>query len=108
MPGCRRSSAEPGRHSTPASPPTCSPPGISGRGAAAEYLARLLAEQPPVRRYERKKLTDREVLDMIPSRLAQAPAMPASRLLREFRDAGYACEQQRFAQLYRTVTGARQ
>jgi hypothetical protein len=82
--------------------------GISGRGAAAEYLARLLAEQPPVRRYERRKLTDGEVSEMISCRLAQAPTMPASRMLREFRDAGYACEQQRFGQLHRAVTGARQ
>lgn len=81
--------------------------GIYGRVAAFDYLARLLAEQPPVRRYERKKLTDGEVSEMISCRLAEAPEMPTSRMLREFRDAGYACEQQRFAQLHRAVTGIR-
>ena len=33
--------------------------------------------------------------------------MSASRLLREFRDSGYACEQQRFGQLHRLVAGGR-
>jgi hypothetical protein len=59
-----------------------------------------------VPRYERKKLSDEEVGEMIASRLAQLPGMSASRLLREFRDAGYACEQSRFGQLHRSVTGA--
>jgi len=80
---------------------------IYGRAAASDYLGRLLSEQPPLRRYERKKLTDGEVSEMISCRLAQAPETPASRMLREFRDAGYACEQQRFAQLHRAVTGIR-
>lgn len=77
--------------------------GISGRAEAANCMARLLAEQPPVIRYERKRLSDRKVTEMIADRLAQAPDMSASRLLREFRDAGYACEQQRFAELHRQV-----
>jgi hypothetical protein len=80
--------------------------GISDRVDAFRHLAQLLAGQPPVPRYERKKLSDEEVSEMIGSRLAQLPGMSASRLLREFRDAGYACEQSRFAQLHRTVTGA--
>jgi hypothetical protein len=70
-------------------------------------MTRLLARQAPVTRYERKKLSDQEVIEMIVRRLAKAPGISASKLLREFRDAGYACEQQRFAGLYRTVTGAR-
>jgi hypothetical protein len=77
--------------------------GISSRAAASRYLAQLLAGQPPIRRYERKKLTDAEVCDMIGDRLDQAPGISASKLLREFRDAGYACEQQRFGQLHRLV-----
>jgi hypothetical protein len=81
--------------------------GISSRAAASDYLARLLTEQPPMPRYERKKLSDQEVSQMITLRLAQAPRTPASRMLREFRDAGYACEQQRFALLHRAVMGVR-
>ena len=37
-----------------------------------------------------------EITDMIAGRLAQAPATSANRMLREFRDAGLACEQHRF------------
>jgi hypothetical protein len=66
----------------------------------------LLALQPPVARYERKKLSDEEVTAMIAGRLTLEPRMSASRMLREFRDAGYACEQSRFGQLHRSVTGA--
>jgi hypothetical protein len=82
--------------------------GISSRAKATQHITQLLAEQSPLSRYERKKLSDQEVTEMITSRLAQAPGMSASRLLREFRDAGYACEQQRFAGLYHATTGAGQ
>lgn len=79
--------------------------GIRGKDEATAYLARLLSEQPPLPRYERKKQSDRELLDLIAGRLAQGPTTSAHRLLREFRDAGLACEQRRFSQLYRKVDG---
>jgi hypothetical protein len=79
--------------------------GITGRAQATRHMTDLLALQPPVARYERKKLSDEEVTSLISGRLAQEPGMPASRMLREFRDAGYACEQQRFAELHRQVAG---
>jgi len=79
---------------------------ITSRAEATKHMAQLLAEQPPLTRYQRKKLSDQEVTEMIACRLAQAPATSASRLLREFRDAGYACEQQRFSSLYRATAGA--
>jgi hypothetical protein len=82
--------------------------GISSRAAATQRLTRLLAGQSPLTRYERKKLSDQEVTEMIACRLTQVPGTSASRLLRDFRDAGYACEQQRFASLYRAATGAPQ
>lgn len=80
--------------------------GIRSKGEAAEYLARLLAAQPPIPRYDRTKQSDREILDLIAARLAQAPGTSANRLLREFRDAGLACEQHRFSRLYRGVAEA--
>jgi len=80
--------------------------GIRGKDEAADYLTRLLAAQPPIRRYDRKKQSDREILDLIAQHLAQAPAISAHRLLREFRDAGLACEQRRFSQLYRKAAEA--
>ena len=80
--------------------------GIRSKEEAAGHLARLLAAQPPIRRYDRKKQSDREILDIIAGRLAQAPTTPANRMLREFRDAGLACEQHRFTRLYRSVVEA--
>jgi hypothetical protein len=71
---------------------------------AAEHMAPLLAAQPPVPRYGRKKQSDREILDRIRERLSQDPALSANRLLREFRDAGLACEQHRFSRLFRTLS----
>jgi hypothetical protein len=80
--------------------------GIRSKDQASEHLARLLAAQPPIPRYDRKKQSDREVIDRITQRLTQGPATSANRLLREFRDAGLACEQRRFSQLYRKAVGA--
>lgn len=79
--------------------------GITSRAQATRHMAGLLARQPPVARYERKKLSDEEVTTMITGRLAREPGMSASRMLREFRDAGYACEQQRFANLHHRAAG---
>lgn len=80
--------------------------GIRSRAQATGNLAQLLAVQPAITRYERKKLTDQEVVALIAESLARSPGSSASRLLREFRDAGFACEQQRFAHLYRTYAKA--
>jgi len=80
--------------------------GIRSKEEAAGHLARLLAAQPPVPRYDRKKQSDREILDIIAGRLAHAPTTSANGMLREFRDAGLACEQHRFTRLYRSVVEA--
>ena len=48
--------------------------GIRSKEEAAGHLARLLAAQPPIPHYDRKKQSDREILDIIAGRLAQAPA----------------------------------
>ena len=77
--------------------------GIRGRSEATANMTQLLAAQPPIPRYDRKKQTDREILDLIAQRLSQTPAPSANRLLREFRDAGLACEQHRFSRLYRAA-----
>lgn len=78
--------------------------GIIGRADASRHLARLLVQQPSVPRYERKKLSDAEVLALIADGLAHTPGASASRLLRQFRDAGYACEQGRFGRLHQLFT----
>jgi hypothetical protein len=74
--------------------------GIRSKDEAAGYLARLLAAQSPIPRYNRRRQSDREILDAIAARLAQAPETSANRMLRELRDAGLACEQHRFSRLY--------
>jgi hypothetical protein len=80
--------------------------GIRSRKEASGYLARLLSAQPPIPRYNRKRQTDREVLDAIAARLAAAPGTSANRMLRELRDTGLACDQNRFPPLYRQATAA--
>jgi hypothetical protein len=77
--------------------------GVRSRDEATGHLERLLAAQPPIPRYNREKQSDDELLGFIAGRLAQAPTASASQLLREFRDAGLACEQHRFTRLYRTL-----
>jgi hypothetical protein len=74
--------------------------GIRSKEEASAYLTRLLAAQSPIPHYDRKRQSDREILDAIAARLARGPATSANRLLREFRDAGLACEQRRFSRLY--------
>ena len=78
--------------------------GIVGRADAARHLALLLAKQPSIPRYDRKKLSDAEVLAWIEDGLTRSPGISASRLLRQFRDAGYACEQGRFGRLHQLFT----
>jgi hypothetical protein len=78
--------------------------GVRSRDEAAGHLERLLAVQPPIPRYSREEQSDDEILGFIAGRLAQAPGTSASQLLREFRDAGLACEQHRFTRLYRTLS----
>jgi hypothetical protein len=80
--------------------------GIRSKEEATGHLARLLAAQPPIRRYDRKKQSDHEIFELIAGRLSQAPTTSANRMLREFRDAGLACEQHRFVRLYRSVVEA--
>jgi hypothetical protein len=81
--------------------------GLRNKKETIGYMTDLLAEQPPIPVYGRKKLSDTEIRDLISQRLVQVPGAPTSRLLREFRDAGLACEQKRFGQLYSTVAVAR-
>jgi hypothetical protein len=78
--------------------------GFRSKDEASRYLTRLLGSQPPIPQYNRKRQSDRELLDTIAARLAQTPGMSANRLLREIRDAGLACEQHRFSRLYRQAT----
>lgn len=81
--------------------------GVRRRDEASAHLTKLLAAQPPIPRYDRRKLSDREITVMITECLTRTPTTSANRLLREFRDSGLACEQHRFSRLYRTVAEVR-
>jgi hypothetical protein len=63
-------------------------------------LTKLLAEQPAIPRYERRVVTDTQVSAFIRRRVRADSNTSHTRLLREFRDSGYACEQARFGALF--------
>ena len=75
--------------------------GIRSKDQAVEHLSRLINDQPAIPRYNRMRQSDREIIDAIGACLSQAPGTSAHRMLRQFRDAGLACEQHRFTLLYR-------
>jgi hypothetical protein len=62
-----------------------------------------LKAAPPLVKHERLPRTDAQVAGFIRRRLVAEPDATASRLLREFRDLGFACEQHRFAGIYHAL-----
>lgn len=75
--------------------------GVTSHADMEATLHALLAEQPPIPRYERRRASDAEVRTFIRRRLRADDTATHSRLLREFRSADRACEQSRFAALFR-------
>ena len=69
-------------------------------------LKRLLASQPDLPVYDRKPMSDDEVQKFILSALRKNPKASHTPLLRELRSKGFACEQKRFAGLFREVSEA--
>ncbi len=78
--------------------------GLIDHDDMAETLAKMLVDQPAIPRYERQAATDAEVRRFIRNRLRTDPSATHTRLLREFRDDQRACEQSRFAALFRSET----
>ena len=70
--------------------------------AALAALAQPLEELP---RLKRTKLTDDEVLEWITEELSKAPESAKTTVLRRLRDAGFACEQRRFGELFEEAEG---
>jgi hypothetical protein len=70
------------------------------RDVAADTLNRLLDQQPPIVRHDRQRWSDAEVANFIRGQLRKEPSLSHTRLLRQFRDDGNACEQSRFASLF--------
>jgi hypothetical protein len=71
-----------------------------------DRYGRLLAKMPPLPRFDRKQLSDSEISEFIRSRFRCGVATSHSQLLRVLRDEGIACEQKRFASLFRRVAEA--
>jgi hypothetical protein len=66
-------------------------------------LRRLLNKQPPIERYRRRVVTDEQVRKFIRLELNRNNVVSRSLLLRKLRDSGRACEQSRFAGLYKDM-----
>jgi hypothetical protein len=76
------------------------------RPALRRATARLLSGLPPVPTYDRRARSDAQVTAFITRRLRASSGASCTRLLREYRDGGYRCEQSRFRRLYDAVLGS--
>lgn len=63
----------------------------------------LLSRQPSLVAYNRRPMTDEQVVTFIARSLRSNPNLTHTRLLRTLRDRNRACEQKRFASLFRKV-----
>jgi hypothetical protein len=67
-------------------------------------LSRLVKRQPPIKNYQRRAATDQQIRTFIQNQAYKGgTVISRSVLLRRFRDSGKACEQSRFANLYRQM-----
>jgi hypothetical protein len=74
--------------------------GATGHKAMSQRARRLLAAQPPLPRHARQQLSDAQIMHFIRTLLREDPRLTATRALRALRDAGFACEQGRFAAIF--------
>ncbi len=72
----------------------------------AKRYQKFLNEQPPLEKYNRQQLSDDEVKAFILKQMRVSPKSQHSPMLRVLRDSNMACEQKRFAKLYREVVEA--
>lgn len=66
-------------------------------------VGQWLAEAAPLERYDRERMSDSAVREFIRKALRSDGAETHSRLLRSLRDSGLACEQRRFASLFKDI-----
>lgn len=71
----------------------------------SSVLQKLATDLPELRQYDRRPMSDAEVRDFIEQSRAVAPTASKTRLLRELRQSGRACEQGRFSNIFAQVTG---
>lgn len=70
---------------------------------ARQVVAELISRHGVIANYDRKQVTDEQVGDFIFSELLEDRSMSYSRLLRQYRDAGFACEMKRFRGIFGKV-----
>ena len=73
------------------------------RAKLAALMMSALEEAPPMTTHDRKRVDDEEIRGYIRAGIREDPGMTHTRLLRSLRDKGLACEQSRFATLFREV-----
>jgi hypothetical protein len=78
-------------------------PSLLTQRRISETLEGWLKIAPPLVKHERLPRTDAQIAGFIRRRLATEPGVTASRLLREFRDLDFACEQRRFSSIYHAL-----
>lgn len=69
-------------------------------------LKKLGTDLPPLRRFDRRKLSNDEVHQFISKERRNDPSICKTRLLRKLRSEGAACEQKRFSEIYTRVLEA--
>ena len=79
--------------------------GIVAHDAMHDELTKLLVDQGPLRRYDRRRVTDTEIRHFIQEQRAVDGGASPTSLLRAFREAGNACEQRRFAAMFHAEVG---
>lgn len=67
--------------------------------ALRERLRKIGAKSRSLRKYDRKRLADGEVIKFVRRGLKSSSSISCSALLQQFRDSGFACEQKRFHEL---------
>lgn len=78
--------------------------GLSASGVGASLSNEASGLQPP-RRYQRTKLDDAAIVEIIQRSIKTDSQLSASQLLKQLRASGLACEQKRFGRLFRnTIT----
>jgi len=80
------------------------PPTLSG---LSKRFQKLLTEAPDRPVFNRTPMTDDEVRRFVGRAIKKSTQVTQTRLLRELRDSGKACEQGRFRTLFKEVQGAR-
>ena len=71
--------------------------------ALSARFRKLLAQQPPLISFNRKSMTDNQVVSYIEKELSKNNKACFSPLLRQLRDSGFACEYDRFSSIFLNI-----